>query len=123
MVDPDSTVAQLTTLVANLTTQVATLSITISNTQGQTAIFAPSPSQCNREMLIDFNSREGRFLYERRTTPLELKFDLKASSILKFIQDVKDHCIEMAYSGGSNQIHMQTPSPLISSSNMVRLIW
>ena len=119
-------IAQITQLLAGLTTQVTALATAVAN-QGQqgggnqggnqnqagggnqgggggAAAFALSPVHCAKEDIIDYKTREGRFLYDLGRTPLDHKFNLKATGILKFIKDVKAHCGKMAYSEGTGQI-------------------
>ncbi len=120
MADQADAIAQLTQLLAGLTAQVTALATAVAN-QGQqgggnqagggnqnqagggnqgggggAATFALSPAHCAKEDIIDYKTREGRFLYDLGHTPLDHKFNLKATGILKFIKDVKAHCGEMA---------------------------
>ena len=57
--------------------------------------FAVTPGQVNVAQVIDYSSKGGKSLYTYAVTPLEIKFDLKPSGTVVFVQQLKERAREM----------------------------
>ena len=86
----------------------------LAPTPSHPTTFALTSGRHKLDEIIDYSTKGGKALYEEEGSALKSLFDLEASHLVIFIQELTFHAKEMGWSEGSQNI-TKFESPLLVS--------